>query len=1768
MESVRSVRLGVLIVLLQVLSSGFAESPPCSPGFDSELVVFKVHRVHLHRGRRLGTVVFHDCSGRTRTVFDSTDKRFQVDTDGAVKLQRQVTLHEGHKMFSVHAWDSKGKKHTVFVRVEHEPKSGHHHGLQEDTEGQSLSDVPVLEFSKSSGGLRRKKREWVIPPISFPENDRGPFPKRMVQIKSSYGKETKITYSITGEGADQPPVGLFTINKLDGTLFVTKPLDRETKDKYTLQAHAVSPEVKEDPMEIIVNVIDMNDNKPVFTQDPFIGSVPEASPIGFEFMTVTATDADDPETDNADVRYTITSQTPQTPNSNMFVINPVTGAIRVNSEGLDREKDSEYTLEIQAADMQGNGLVSMGKAVITVTDSNDHAPTFEKNSYSVTVPENKVGFVVVKMAVTDGDDPQSPAWTARFRIVSGNNGGFFNVSTGPNKQEGIVTTVKPLDYEENNKYTLLVVAENNVPFAKPLTTSTATVIVNVADVNEAPVFHPEEQIIPVPENLAVDDKLTVYTATDPDTAKNQKVIYRVGNDPAGWLKVEEETGEIKVKSPMDRESLLVKDDKYTALILAIDDDQIPATGTGTLVIKLTDVNDNAPVIEERSIRVCNKESVPVLLSVTDKDGPNFGAPYKVELQGDSRRNWSAVMNETKTGIKLQLQTSLEYGVYSVVMRVYDNGDKFQDSTVSATVCDCTGQDVQCNDKSVAGFGLSGILGILGAILALLVLVLLLLLFLRRKRSVKKEPLLADDDIRDNVYCYDEEGGGEDDQDYDLSVLHRGLDNRPDVFRNDVAPTFMPAPQYRPRPANPEEIGTFIDDNLKAADNDPTAPPYDSLLVFDYEGGGSEAGSLSSLNSSSSGDQDYDCVSRSPSLAKVLSSGFAESPPCSPGFDSELVVFKVHRVHLHRGRRLGTVVFNDCSGRTRTVFDSTDKRFQVDTDGAVKLQRQFTLHEGHKMFSVHAWDSKGKKHTVFVRVEHEPKSDHHHGLQEDTENNKSTSDHYRTLMFVLQSQSVSDVPVLEFPKSSGGLRRKKREWVIPPISIAENEKGPFPKQVVQIKSTLTKETKITYSITGEGADQPPVGLFTINKLNGTLYVTKPLDRETKDKYTLQAHAVSLEVKEDPMEIIVNVIDMNDNKPVFTQDPFIGSVPEASPIGFEFMNVTATDADDPETYNADVRYTIISQTPQTPNPNMFVINPVTGAIRVNSEGLDREKDSEYTLEIQAADMQGNGLVSMGKAIITVTDSNDHAPKFDKNSYSVTVPENKVGFVVVKMAVTDGDEPQSPAWAARFRIVSGNRDGFFNVSTGPNKQEGIVTTVKPLDYEENNKYTLLVVAENNVPFAKPLTTSTATVIVNVADVNEAPVFHPEEEMISKPENLAVDDKLIVYTATDPDTAKNQKVIYRVGNDPAGWLKVEEETGQIKLKSPMDRESLLVKDDKYTALILAIDDDQIPATGTGTLVIKLTDVNDNAPVIEERSIRMCNKESAPVLLSVTDKDGPNFGAPYKVELQGDSRRNWSAVMNETKTGIKLQLQTSLEQRVYSVVMRVYDNGNKFQDSTVSATVCDCTGQDVQCNDKSVAGILGILGAILALLVLVLLLLLFLRRKRSVKKEPLLAEDDTRDNVYYYDEEGGGEDDQDYDLGVLHRGLDNRPDVFRNDVAPTFMPAPQYRPRPANPEDIGTFIDDNLKAADNDPTAPPYDSLLVFDYEGGGSEAGSLSSLNSSSSGDQDYDCPFRGGLAGVFWIIVLLQIPNSLQLEYCNPLVGNGISKGGASGLRPEGS
>uniref|UniRef100_A0A8C1S0A0 Cadherin domain-containing protein n=1 Tax=Cyprinus carpio TaxID=7962 RepID=A0A8C1S0A0_CYPCA len=346
-----------------------------------------------------------------------------------------------------------------------------------------------------------------------------------------------------------------------------------------------------------------------------------------------------------------------------------------------------------------------------------------------------------------------------------------------------------------------------------------------------------------------------------------------------------------------------------------------------------------------------------------------------------------------------------------------------------------------------------------------------------------------------------------------------------------------------------------------------------------------------------------------------------------------------------------VNFNTCDGKTRVLFQSVDKRFDVNMDGTVTLKRPLTLREAYEVFSVNAWDADGKKHTVSIRVEF---VHHLNGHHKDTVMNISSP----------QIESPLDHPPLAFARSSAGLKRAKRGWVIPPFSAVENSRGPFPMKLVQL---------IVHA------------------------VARDLDN----------------VKENPMEVLIFVMDQNDNKPVFTQNPFNGHVPEDAVKGkCMFMKVTATDADDSQqTNNGIINYKIVSQEPPLPKPNMFDINISTGTIRVQETGMDREQWPRYTLLIVATDMEGAGYSTTGTAVITITDSNDNPPQFEQTSIVVSVPENKVGYEVAKLTVTDGDEVGSPAWSTKYQIISGDKGGFFNVSTGPSQLEGIITTVKVL-------------------------------------------------------------------------------------------------------------------------------------------------------------------------------------------------------------------------------------------------------------------------------------------------------------------------------------------------------------------------------------------------------------------------------------------------------------------------
>lgn len=718
--------------------------------------------------------------------------------------------------------------------------------------------------------LRRRKREWVMPPISVPENGKGPFPQRLNQLKSNKDRGTKIFYSITGPGADSPPEGVFTIEKETGWLLLNMPLDREKIVKYELFGHAVSENGAsvEEPMNISIIVTDQNDNKPKFTQETFRGRVFEGATPGTSVMQVTATDDDDAiHTYNGVVAYFIHSQEPKEPHDLMFTIHKSTGAISVISSGLDREKVPEYTLTIQATDMDGEGSTTTAVAMVEILDVNDNAPEFEPQKYEAWVPENAVGHEVQSLTVTDLDDPDSPAWRATYRIVGGDNGDHFTVTTHPENNQGILTTKKGLDFEAQNQHTLYIEVTNEAPFVVKLPIATATVVVHVEDVNEAPVFVPPSKVVEVQEGISVGELVCFYTAQDPDK-EDQKISYHILKDPAGWLAMDPDSGQVTAAGILDREDeRFVRNNIYEAMVLATDNGSPPTTGTGTLLLTLADINDHGPLPEPRQITICNQSPVPQVLNITDKDLSPNSSPFQAQLTHDSDIYWAAEVSEKGDTVALSLKKFLKQDTYDLHLSLSDQGNREQLTMIRAKVCDCYGHVVTCPEPWKGGF----VLPILGAVLALLTLLLALLLLVRRKRKVKEPLLLPEDDTRDNVFYYGEEGGGEEDQDYDITQLHRGLEARPEVvLRNDVAPTFIPTPMYRPRPANPDEIGNFIIENLKAANTDPTAPPYDSLLVFDYEGSGSDAGSLSSLTSSASDqDQDYNYLTEWGSRFKKL-----------------------------------------------------------------------------------------------------------------------------------------------------------------------------------------------------------------------------------------------------------------------------------------------------------------------------------------------------------------------------------------------------------------------------------------------------------------------------------------------------------------------------------------------------------------------------------------------------------------------------------------------------------------------------------------------------------------------------------------------------------------------------------------------------------------------------------------------------------------------------------------------------------------------------------
>ncbi|KAK7878814.1 hypothetical protein WMY93_030888 [Mugilogobius chulae] len=141
---------------------------------------------------------------------------------------------------------------------------------------------------------------------------------------------------------------------------------------------------------------------------------------------------------------------------------------------------------------------------------------------------------------------------------------------------------------------------------------------------------------------------------------------------------------------------------------------------------------------------------------------------------------------------------------------------------------------------------------------------IVVLFITLRRS-KKEPLIiSEEDIRENVVTYDDEGGGEEDTEaFDIIALRNPAAAEELKFRRDVRPDARPHCTVPPRRSSSspsvdqEDVHQFIKHKLVEADMDTSGPPYDSLQTYAFEGQGSPAGTISPLDSfGTQSEQDY------------------------------------------------------------------------------------------------------------------------------------------------------------------------------------------------------------------------------------------------------------------------------------------------------------------------------------------------------------------------------------------------------------------------------------------------------------------------------------------------------------------------------------------------------------------------------------------------------------------------------------------------------------------------------------------------------------------------------------------------------------------------------------------------------------------------------------------------------------------------------------------------------------------------------------------------
>ncbi|XP_028986552.1 uncharacterized protein LOC114843888 isoform X2 [Betta splendens] len=709
-----------------------------------------------------------------------------VNSSHVLRLHPALQWSHDAKQAEMRAVDAEDGKGLVFEEAEGE--------VEEDGR----------ERMEGRGSRSRSRRSWIWNQFFVIEEYAGPEPVLIGRLHTDMdNNDGRTKYVLKGDGAGS----VFVIDEKTGNIHVTKPLDREEKDEYRLIATATDRQTNnalEPSSQFIIRVQDINDNPPVFEDGPYSATVPEMANIGTSIIQVTATDADDPTYGNsAKLVYTLVQ------GQQYFSVDPQTGILRTAIPDMDRETQDQYLVVLQAKDMGGHlgGLSGTTTVTVRLSDVNDNPPRFTQSTWSFSVSELAIpGAEIGRISASDADLGENAR--LEYTILEGESGETFNI-TGVN-QEAVITLNKAVDYESRSSYSFSVEVLNPIVDPRFLRRGPfkdrASIRVAVLDADEPPRFSRSRYHMDVSENCPPACTVGRVSAVDPDTGLTNNIKFSIDpqSDPETLFRITPDTGLITTAMELDRE----REHWHNITVIATQRDNHSQVSRVLVAVETLDLNDNAPELDRQyTTALCDSTSVgqvvQVLRAIDRDEGGNDSTVYfSIPPESSAALNFSVRDSGGPTAsivLLSQLQplsrslSSIQTLYVPLVLRDGTSG-LTSTGTVTVSVCPCLRGGARAGDKEKdkptegewdwgreavcvpqqstlpsPGLSTAALLAILACVATLLAVSALSLSLRRQKRNSLST--LEEDDVRENIITYDDEGGGEaDTAAFDIAAL--------------------------------------------------------------------------------------------------------------------------------------------------------------------------------------------------------------------------------------------------------------------------------------------------------------------------------------------------------------------------------------------------------------------------------------------------------------------------------------------------------------------------------------------------------------------------------------------------------------------------------------------------------------------------------------------------------------------------------------------------------------------------------------------------------------------------------------------------------------------------------------------------------------------------------------------------------------------------------------------------------------------------------------